>query len=381
MLLLAVFGLALLAGCSQNNNSEVADKKAAPEKPAPTADAPSELAVISGDGNLGEADYGQKRTTTFTVKNNTPQPLKLQVAEKSCACAGSEIRPAVLQPGETGEIILAWVPKLDQQEQLEDQPLVRLWTEVAADNGQKLRLEAQGRIRPALHVNLPRGRLDFGRIDLADLKEGKKIIAMEVFTREAKHQGFKLEGLTSHKGLQLDPPPTPLSEDRLTALKATAGYRVSVKCVEGLPAGRFKELLRLKTDAYDRELEVSLEGAVETGAVSLEPEAFDLSAAHLSVERGYRAPPLKVMLRYESDRELKIKEVTPRFLKARAVRVKENVWSIELTLPKDAAAHLTPAEWEEYSSYGFDSGSVICETNHSSVPQICIPIRGGRLQK
>ena len=386
ILTLGLWSILVLPGCSQSpapapaTGGEPVAQAAVPLVPA----SPAELTVVSGDGNLGEADYGQKRTTTFTVKNNTPQPLSLQVAEKSCACAASEIKPALLQPGQTGEVVLAWVPKLDQQEQADEIQAVRLWTEVAADNGQKLRLEAQGRLKPALQVNLPRGRLDFGRIDLADLKDGKKVLALEVFTRETKHQGFKLEGLSSHQGLVLDPAPTPLSEDRLAALKAVAGYRVSVACRQGLPAGRFRELLRLRTDAYDRELEVALEGTVETGAVSMEPEAFDLSSAYLSLERGYRAPPLKVQLRYEPGRTLKVKQVTPRFLQARAVQVKENLWNIELTLPKGTAAALqqvSPAELEEFLSYGFDTGTVLCETDHGTAPLISIPIRGGKLQK
>jgi hypothetical protein len=377
---LVVIGF-FLSSCGQNapQGQAAKDPNAAPQPGTPGA-----LALVGGDGELGEADYGQKRTTTFTVKNNTPQPLKLQVSEKSCACSGSEIKPAVLQPGETGEVVVAWVPKLDQQEQQEEVQLVRLWTEIAADNGQKIRLEAQGRIKPALHVNLPRGRLDFGRIDLADLKDGKKTLALEVFTRDSKHQGFTVDAITSHKGLVLDPPPEPLSEDRLAALKAAAGFRISVKCAEGLPAGRFRELLKLKTAAYEQELEVLLEGTVETGAVSMEPEAFDLSAAELSMERGYRAPPLKVTLRYESDRELKIKEVTPKFLHARAVKEKENVWRIELSMPKgetEARQKASLMELEEYMAYGFDNGTVVCETNHTTVPLICIPIRGGKLQK
>lgn len=277
---------------------------------------------------------------------------------------------------------LFWRPKLEQLDGLEDH-LIRLWVELESPEGDaKLRLEASGRLTPALQVNLPRGRLDFGRLDAADLKGLGKETALELFTRDERHKGFAVAAESSSPGLKLEAPQA-LAPDRLAALKAVSGWRLTLRAGIGLPAGLFRERLTLRTPLYAEPLELPVEGQVESGSVSLAPERFEVATARLSVRHGYRTPPVKVVLRYETDRSLEVRGVEPPIFRAKAQRLRENEWSVELSLLSEAElrANLPPERLEELLTVGFDGGWVTCSTNHSQAPELRIPLSSGRLKE
>lgn len=382
------FGIVCLAaalaatGCSRNDTPPVIPP---PVETAPRG--PAALQVVAGDGTMQEADYGQQRSCTFTVKNVSGKPVTVRVVDKSCACAGAEVKKPQLGPNEQTEIVLNWVPKLDQLEQPGD-AVVRVWADVQAGDAEsdKLRLEAKGRIKPTLFVNLPRGRLDFGRLDLADLNKHKEL-AIEVYTHDPAQKGFTLEPRSSSPGLQIVPPTPPrLTADRLAALKAEDGYRITLRCAEGLPVGRFREIVRLKSSAYpQRDLEVAVEGTVESGAFSVTPPAVQLPEK-INLARGYRCPPLEISLRGEPKRSLKVLKVEPKFLQVEVEpsKTRDNAWQVRVSIPAGEAEllkHVSPQELEELVSFGFEAGGITFQTDHTLLPTVRVEVSGAQLQR
>ena len=291
-----------------------------------------------------------------------------------------EISTPVLLPGAAATVTLTWQPRWDQVASDADLN-VRLWVELrSTDGGVNFRLEATGRLRPALRVNLPRGRLDLGRLAIADLMPTRKESAIEIFSTDQRFKEFALTARTDAPGLVVSAP-QPLSAERLRALNAVAGYRLTIGLKPGLPTGQFREVVELTTPLYPRPLEIAVDGWLDSGAVSVSPERIDLGAARLSVSQGYRCPPVKIVLRYEDDRGVMVKDVQPPLFEASARRIRANEWSLELALRKepDLKSRLTPEQWGEYVAFGFEGGVVVCTTTHSQVGELRIPIGPGRI--
>jgi hypothetical protein len=353
----------------------------------PTKPDQGPFVLAGGNGQLGEADYGQTKSTAFTLRNTSRKPFTVTVADKSCACAGVEVKPAEVPPGGSCEVVLSWVPKLDQPTDADVRVAATIQARAADGQTQQVKLEATGRVKPALFVNLPQGKLDFGRLTLSSLKTQNPRLSVEVFTRDPKHKGFTLQVATSTPGFKVVPTEPPrLTADRLAALKAADGYRVTLEAGEGLPVGRFRESATLKTSIYpDLDLEIPLEGTLETGAVSVFPEIVQLPEK-LPIGKEYRCPPVEVKLRGEPNRTIQVKAVEPKFLHAEVEPVagQENTWRIKVRVPGDEAElkkHLTPAQWEEYLSYGFDHAYILLQTDHSALPTLRIPVTGSQLQR
>src|SRR4051812_44753336 len=89
--LLALFCLILLTGCSDDKHQV----KATTTIPITTATSPRPaLELISGDGNLGTADFGDQRTCTYRIRNNMQQSIALKLLDKSCTCTGVQLPEA-----------------------------------------------------------------------------------------------------------------------------------------------------------------------------------------------------------------------------------------------------------------------------------------------
>ena len=335
---------------------------------------------IAGTGQLGSADFGETRAAEFTLRNTTAAPISLALVAKSCACAAVDIHPADVPPGDSATVRLRWEPQFRQVESPDDL-VVRLWVELGvAPSGQTMRLEATGVIVPRLMLHLPRGRLDLGRLDLADLKAGKEVV-FEVISR-TEVLATPPRVTTSHPSLEVTAA-TSLTADRLAALRARAGWRYGLRVNSGLPVGAWQETLRVHSDLYALPLEATIEGFVVAGAVSLQPDQLDLRTATLSLSKGYRCPPLRVSLRFEEGRTLHLQRVEPSFLKAEVRPLRPGEWEVVVSLPGDNAARAgqTNAQLEELLTFGFDSGVVVLTSDHTQAPRIQIPITGGRLRR
>jgi hypothetical protein len=338
---------------------------------------------LSGVGDFGSADYGQLRTVTFEVRNDSRAPRRLHLLDKSCACALVELPPEETGPGQVARVRLGWKPEV-KPAATATADAARVWAVVGNDGDTDgVKLEATGRVQPSATIHLPRGELDFGSVEVSDLRAGRHETVFEITTLDPARRGFALSARTSHPGLGVAAV-EPLPDERLRELGAVAGYRVTVRAGSGLPIGPFRERLTLQCPMYPAGLELPLTGQVAGGAVSVEPAEFNLAAARLSLSSGYRAAPVTVRLRYEPNRTLSVKAVHPSFFVVEAKPIQENHWELHLRLPAGLTTlsqQLDPQRWQEYQTIGITDGYVLCETDHPLVPAVRIPLLAGRLVK
>jgi uncharacterized protein DUF1573 len=385
----------LLAGCAKDSarNGSGTDPGSAtgiddtPPKPVRAGPPPPPLAIVKGTGDLGRADYGDKRTTSFTIQNNTRKALTLQVIHKTCECAALGIKPAEVPAGETAEVTMTWVPKFQPSESQIRTDLLRAVIRAKEDSRLELTLEARGQVTPALQVSLPRGPLNFDRLELGELKTGKKELAALIYAKDPKHKGFTLEAKSSSPGIKLVPPqPTRLDPAELAQLGAADGYRLNIRCTEGLAVGSFNEVVRVKSSVYpNHELELAVEGYVDAGAVTTAPPLASVSLPEkIDLATGYKCPPITLTLNFEPGRTLTLEKVEPAFLQVTLKKVKDNVWQINVEVPAGEEAIKkgpSAAQAEEYLLTGWDRGVITFKTDHSLVPLFKLPVDASRFKR
>ncbi len=335
------------------------------------------LELLSGNGQLGGADFGDRKSCTFTVRNNSSKLLLLSIGEKSCSCAGVRLEPAELGPGQTTNITLLWSP---QAEALET-TTVRLWADLQDQLGQhKLRLEATGQLEPKVLVNFPRGSLDFGKLDLSELTNPAKHLIVEVYSRQ---QTFSIKSVQlTLPGMEMCSAYEPLGSDRLAQLEAHGGYRIVLRPTERLPAGRFQGQLLIGTSLRAQPLALDYHGNLETGSISLSHDRIDLPP-RLQVRQGYRIPPITLTMRQGKCDRCEIQSIAPAFLQVKLTKTSEKTWRLEMNIPnspEELRKHYTDAQWQQLRDFGFEAGHVTLQLDHPEIKSISIPISGSMLQ-
>jgi len=333
------------------------------------------LEVVNGDGQLGVADFGERRECRFTLRNNTAAAVRLQATEKSCTCAGARLEPEVVEAGKTCTVTLVWAPKAEVLETTTS----RLWTEIRAASGTAtVRLEATGTLEPRVRFAFPRGPLDFGRLDLSDVENPGKVLVVEAYSSRGP---FRVETLQSTlEGIQVAPA-EPMSPDRLAALQARAGYRISLQPTRKLPGGQFFGRLLLTTNVSPQPLDLPVTGRFDTGIVSLSAERIELPP-RLSLRQGYRAAAITLTVRQGTCSTCTVVNVAPKLFRAKVTRLDDKTWRIELALPEglDAAkAGMTVDQWKELSEFGFEQGQLTLQLDHPELKALQIPINGAQL--
>jgi len=364
----------LAAGCSsetQVTKPSVTPPPLAIQPPAPP------LELISGDGKLGTADFGEQRTCTYRIRNNQQQAVTLKLIDKSCSCTGVQFPDAPIGPGQEGIVTLNWSPKVDVLERSS----VRLWAKVGdPTNQERVILEAQGTIEPKLMLALPRGPLDLGKLTLADLDQDRSRLVLEVFSRQASFPAptckFNMPGI---EVVQTEP----LTPDRLTTLNAGSGYRLTIRPNKQLPHGAFLAQLSVQTSLKPAPLLLDLTGSLETSIISLSQDKLQLPP-RLSLTSGYRVPPLTITVRYGTCKSCELIEVTPKLFDAKVTQINANTWRLELSLSKETSPlqqRFTPEAWQQLIQFGFDQGSVTLKLDHPDVKSLIIPITGAELSR
>ncbi len=376
--------LGVLCGCdapiqTKSNplpNLQVVDDPTLTLKPTKDAIVAASPSIVE----LNEVDVGQWVTATFLLKNQGTKPVSLRVASRSCSCARVQLEPSELKPGQISKVILSWVADMDQLA-LAEQLQVRVSAEVAVNDLRSFHFEAIAHLKPSIRVALPQGRLDFGIINTRDIITGQKQLVFEIYSQAEAKKHFHVQLQSGHAGIVISEP-EPLTPERLAALQASSGYRIRIQLNRNMPAGPFREKVTILTSLYKHPLELTVVGLISHGALSLSSEGFNLASTQLSLSRGYRSAPLKLHLRYEPNRMVKVESVSPAFLKVNLIPVKENEWNVVLVMPtKDDPIwqQIRPEQLEEWQKYGFEMGEITCSSDHSDLKHFRIPIIGTRL--
>lgn len=364
--------LVLLAGCNddkQQTKSTTTTLTSITTSPRPA------LELLTGEGNLGTADFGDQRTVTYRIRNNMQQSIALKLLDKSCTCTGVQLPEQPIAPGQEGVVTMNWSPKVDAVER----KTIRLWAKVGdAAREERLVLEANGTIEPIVMVAFPRGPLDFGKLTPADLEQDRSKLVAEIYTQQSSFpQPVCKVNQPGVELLQIEP----LTSDRLSTLKAGAGYRLTLRANKQLPHGAFVVPLSIETTLKKTPLMLDVTGSLETSIVGLSPERF-IPPPRLSLKEGYRVPAVSLTVRYGSCKSCEVAEVIPKLFDAKVVQVNEKTWRIELTLSKETDGlqqRFTPQAWKHLMEYGFEQGSVTLKLDHPEVKSLTIPITGAEL--
>jgi hypothetical protein len=335
--------------------------------------APATIDLIAGEGDLGNADFGETRQATFRLKNLASTNAKLRITDKSCTCAGIHIADPDLAVGKETDIVLSWTPKVEVLESSQ----ARIWAEIIEEkSGHRLRLEATGNIDPLLHVSFPRGPLDFGKLAPADLDTATRVI--EVF---CKQTGFE-QPVTklNQPGLELAST-EPLTQDRLTELQAKAGYRLTVRPTKKLSHGAFQTELTLSTSIKKMPLLIPITGEFDTSTISLSQSRWQLPPK-LSLKQGYKLPAITLDVRFGTCTACEVQSIQPSIFEGKVTKVSDKSWKIELQLINDEAAlqkKMSAEALQTLMEQGFEQGMLTLKLNHPEVPSISIPIGGTQL--
>jgi len=379
---LAFFLLLIMAGC----HAQEATKPA----PSPTGTrpfrnmagtrmgigtAPAPIDMIQGEGDLGNADFGDTRQARFRLRNLLTTPIKLRISDKSCTCAAVHIVEPALAAGAETDIILSWTPRVEVLESSQ----VRLWAEIVEEQSQhRLRLEATGTIEPLLCVAYPRGPLDFGKLAPADLDQTSSQRVIELYSKQTVFRvpicKINLPGLeiVSKEAMP---------QDRLHALQAKAGYRLVVRPTKLLSHGAFQAELQIQVDVRKLPMLIPLSGEYDTSTISLSQSRWQLPPK-LSLKNGYKLPAITLTVRYGTCTQCDVQQITPPLFTSTVTKTSDKTWRIELQLITDEAKlkqQFTPGVWQSILDQGFDQGSVVLKLNHPDVPTITIPINGSQL--
>ncbi|MFO0815679.1 MAG: hypothetical protein U0796_20875 [Gemmatales bacterium] len=367
---LRIVCLASLLGCEKAPAPTVA------YIPPPTvASVPSTLVIVSGNGQLGAGDFGEPRQCTFVLRHQLAAPVRLQVMEKSCTCAGVKLITQPVPPGQDTEVTLIWIPKVEALETSQ----VRLWADVADESGKhRVRLEATGTLEPRVQVVFPRGPLDWGKFSLEELSHSSLQRVVEIYSRkDAVDQPVIAFTQPGMELVSIDA----LAADRLASLGAKGGYRVTVRPTIQLPHGSFAFDMHVKLAGKKLPIVLPLSGQLETSAISTNVEKITLPP-RLSLQAGYKVPVVIVASRFGELKQCEIVQLSPPIFDAKVSKTNEKTWRLELQLIQDEARLrklTTPEVWNQLCEHGVEAGSVTLKLDHPQIKFLTVPMSGSQL--
>jgi hypothetical protein len=329
------------------------------------------LTIVAGDGLLGSGDYGESRQCTFVIRHQLPDSIRLQVVEKSCTCAGVKLTDQLIAPGKETTVTLSWVPKVEPI----DTTQVRLWADLADDTGKhRLRLEATGTLEPKVQFAFPRGPLDWGKFSVAELTQPSLERVVEVFS---KTESLPQPAITfSQPGMKMTTIER-LAPDRLAALNAKFGYRITVKPLGNLAHGPLAMDMLVKFPSRNLPIKLLLAGQLESSAVSVNVDKIVLPP-RLSLQAGYKVPQVILTPRFGTVSHCEVVSVQPPVFDAKVTKV-ENAWRLDLYLIKNAGQlqqAMSPEQWQSITEQGFETGSITLKLDHPDVKTLTIPMGG-----
>ncbi len=304
-----------------------------PANPAPVEnqipETPPAAKFVVRDTNLdmGEADYGQTKTSAVRVANEGTAPLRVTLIERSCHCGDVEVPAHEIPPGGEGKIVVKWTPSPGQTGSF------TLAVTLGTNDPERSRhrLELAGRVSPLIRI-LPeeRGVIDFQMIDPG------KSVEREIKLVSSRLKSFDLEASTTLAGLKTVV--TKLTPDA-AGEDFQSGYVVKVRTSEGLPVGYLHERLMLKIRAPEGEgwtVTVPIYGEVENGIFQVQPREVDFRKKSVTEED---TKEVRVQFFVPSkDDSLQVERCEPAFLQCNAPKqLKPGLWEFTVRLPGDNA--------------------------------------------
>ena len=321
-----------------------------------------DAAAEAPEYDFGVMDALAEGTHAFVIRNRGGGPLELALGEASDASVRGEVRPAVVPPGQAGEVRVTWTTAASQPAYV-----AGVLVETNDPSHREIRLTVRGTVR----------------VQIAAEPKQPTIPAIE------PGQAASFSTLVYSQSSSLLPLPqatcsiagaactlTPAPADRLARVQAESGYLVSVTLPPDMPSGPFQGVLHVAARAMTGglheplPLDIPFSGRVLRrlavyGAGVEEPGIVDLGM-HPS-GRGYRHR-LLLKVRDEDPRlNLVRAEFKPEFLQASLAPAgtdgKEHLYHLDITIPADAP---------QCSYRGVSLGNMRLVFAHPRIPELAL---------
>jgi hypothetical protein len=290
----------------------------------------------------GEVDYDQSRDYTFHVANTGDAPLKLTLTRKSCSCAGVDMPPGPIGPGEEGKVVIHWAPIVGGVDN------VVIYLSTNDEQAATVDLAVRATLKRLVHV-LVDGKEDNSFIDFGPVRPNMPVTReLKVFSTELP--SFTLEASTPVAGLVPKKNPLPKGE-RLGEYVALSGYTVEMTAGDKLPLGYLRTTLSLALgglgDQPNRTLTVPVYAEVGSGAFSVQPELFRFKKPRITDGDTAR---VQLFVNASGNDAVTVESFEPKFLKVDAPTKEPNgKWLVTAHISKDdpEAAKYQPDEFFE----------------------------------
>lgn len=319
--------------------------------------------------DFGTMEVNSKMQHAFVIRNVGKGPLSLSKGDTTCKCTISELADGKVPPGGQTEIKLEWkatsgVPYFRQSATIHTNDPFR----------RTIRLEVYGGIDEPVHW-YPKSEVVFsGLMPNEEARDSLQLLTSLSDKLEVLEQTVTDPALTPFIDVQLTPLP---AEEAQGKFGAKAGLNVEVRVKPGLPLGRFRQLVELKTNVTGEAVLLPIAGSVETG-ISVFGQGWNDPRDTLSfgTVRRSEGASRKLQITLKGDRRhdthLKVARVAPDFLQVELGEpdVGDNTTRVPLTvtLPKDGpVATLVGTD-------GAPLGEIDLDTGHPDFPTLKLKV-------
>jgi hypothetical protein len=324
-----------------------------------------QLGVAETSYDHGEVDYARPYNHAFAIRNTGDEPLRLTLTRKSCKCAEVQFPADGIGPGQSGQVLLGWVPIPGQYGAYA----------LAADfdtNDPKqphLRLEVRGQFNPVVRL-WPE---NWSEVDFQHIQPGQ-VAEREIKVFSTKLASFGLVAAASHPGLKVST--RPLAEgSRAGDHTVRSGYAVKLQTAPELPKGYLRETLLLTIRGEDsRQIAMPVYGDVASGALRVVPGEVEFKKPKITDADSQK---VQVQFLVPSDQEkVEIDRFEPAFLVIEKPRqLKRGLWQFTVQIPPNHP------EAAGQQAGGFVEGKIVLKTTAASAPEFPIRVKWVRPER
>ncbi len=342
-----------------------------PEAPE-AGELPPQLVVEEQEYDFGTLNIGAEASHDFVFSNRGKGTLRLAAGNTSCKCTVGEIGHESVPAGESTNVTLTWTAKGELG------PYRHTATIFTNDpNRRRMALAVSGRLTVAART-VP------AELVFHDIPAGEPAVAEAVvyayLDEPLEIVDFQLSNAKTAEYFDVDFSMPPLSAEQLAKEpEARSGRTLKVTVKPGLPLGRFRQTIQLRTDLDPaREVEIPVMGTVVSD-ISVYGDRWDetyglLTIGTVASEKGAEAH-LTVIVRgpHRQDVKFEVAEVFPDFLEVEAGE-RLSTGAVKL-IPVTIRI---PAGSPQANHVGSDQGRVgrvLINTNHPKVPQLRMLVR------
>ncbi len=341
------------------------EERSPPPGPKPSPGGPAAKAVVEvAEHDFGVMDPDSQGSHTFRIRNHGDGPLELKKGPTSCKCALAEVQPATVEPGETGQVRIAWTAVSEKL----------LFSQVATvltndPEQESLAFRIKGEVRPTLGAEPT-------EIVFSNLYPGEvRTQSLTLFSRV--WEAFAVTRVEASRP-QLTWTIKPAPPEALAEVKGLSGYLLEVASPAEQSPGYFQETLTLHVSpAGEREPERRYTVVIAGRRVSwlsisgkAAPEVAGVKIGSVPSGEGH-TQRLNLVV-HDGKRQARIDrvETSPGFLRAVATPARPdrpwcNLYHLDIAVP--AGAPLC-------SYLGVEPGEVRVYADDPTLPVVKVPV-------